>query len=348
MILLGGQGTRLRPFTITTPKSFLPIANIPMIHYQLVLLAKYKIDNVVLAVSPHCQKHREFFSIAKSLGINLHLSCERKPLGTAGGIRNAYKFLKGNEPFFVFNGDIISDCDLDKMLECHKVSGADVSIAVVEVENPRDFGVIIVDGEKRISQFIEKPQNPVSNLINAGIYIIHPEILDEMPADREVSIEREVFPALIERGKKLFAYVHKGYWKDVGTIQNYRSANFDIVEGRVNVYFSGLSNEIPASKSVQVNGKLKLGEKVILGNNVITSGTVVIGDGCYVGDNTILKDAIIFRNVLVGKNCIIENSIIGNSTFIEDNCEIRDSAVADGCRFCQYTKIRNSGNPERL
>lgn len=334
----------MRPFTLTMPKSFLPIANIPMIHYQLMLMAKYKIDNVILAVSPQCNKYKEFLSIAKSLGINLYLSCERNPLGTAGGIRNAYRFLKGNEPFFVFNGDIISDCNLEKMIEFHKSSGADVSIAVVEVENPKDFGVIVVDGEKRISQFIEKPQDPVSNLINAGIYIIQPDILNEIPAGREISIEKEVFPDLIKKGKKLFAYIHKGYWKDVGTIQNYKAANFDIVEGKVNVFCYGLSKEEPASKSVQISGRLKIGEKVILGKNVVANGTVIIGDGCYIGDNTVLKDAIIFKNVLVGKNCIIENSIIGNSTFIEDNCEIRDSAIADSCRFCQYTKIRNSSN----
>lgn len=304
------------------------------------LLARYKIENVVLAVSPHCQKHKELSRIAKSLGIRHYLSCEKKPLGTAGGIRNAYKFLKGDEPFFVFNGDIISDCNLGEMFSFHKDNGADVSIAVVKVASPKEFGVILTDGEQRIHQFIEKPEIPVSNLINAGIYIVQPNVLDEIPEGREVSIEKEIFPELIKKRKKLVAYVHKGYWKDVGTIQNYKAANFDIVEGKVNIFCEGLLTEkqLPVKK-VQLNGKLKLGEKVIFGDNVVINGTVIIGDGCYIGENTVLKDAIISKNVFIGKNCLIEDSIIGNSTFIEDNCEIRDSAIADTSRLCRYTKI---------
>ncbi|MCM8814451.1 MAG: NDP-sugar synthase [Candidatus Omnitrophica bacterium] len=329
MILLGGQGTRLRPFTLSRPKSFLPVANVPMIHYQLMLLAKYKVDNVILAISPHCKKYRDFLNIAKNLGIKLSLSCEKYPLGTGGGIKNAFRYLKGDEPFFVFNGDIISDCNLEKMLAFHKSSRSDVSIAVVKVENPKDFGVLVIDEEKRIRQFIEKPEVPVSNLINAGIYIFQPEILDEIPSGREVSVEKETFPYLIRSGKKVYAYIHDGYWMDVGTLDKYRIANFDIMEGKLKI---GLN--------VTNTGKLLTGENVVFEKDVEARGAVIIGDGCHIGKNTVLKDSILFENVKIGKNCLIENSIIGRDVHIECNCEIHDSAIADRCRLRHYTKIK--------
>lgn len=340
LILLGGQGTRLRPFTLTTPKSFLPVANVPLIYYQLMLLVQYKVDNVILAINSQCHIRREIFSTARDLGIKISVSCEKYPLGTAGAIRNANKFFKGNEPFFVFNGDIICDCDLGKMIEFHKDNGADVSIATTEIENPRNFGVIIVDEQKRIKQFIEKPQEPISNLINAGIYIMQPDVVEEIPSAREVSIEKEVFPNFIKNGKNLFAYVHTGYWKDVGTLQNYRVANFDMLEKKMKFDYGMEPEQVSRYfENVRVNGRLKIGKDVIFGENVVINGSVIIGDGCYVGENTVLNDTIVFNNILIGKNCCIRNSIIGNNVFIEDNCEIIDSAIADGCRLCQHTRL---------
>lgn len=337
MILLGGFGTRLRPFTLTIPKSFLPVANIPMIHYQLSLMARYGIDSVILSVGQHCKKYKPKLSIAKHLGIDISICCENKPLGTAGGIKNASHLLKGNEPFFVFNGDIIADFNLEKMLSSHKRCGADVSIAVVEVENPKDFGVIVVDEKNKIKQFIEKPQKPVSNLINAGVYIINPEILDEIPSGKEVSIEKETFPHLINAGKNVFAYLHKGYWIDIGTIEKYKKANFDIVEGKADFDFAK-HLIVGRDKKIGTNGKLTVGKNVVFEKNVETKGTVIIGDDCFVGENTVLADTILFKKVSVGKNCFIENSVIGNSSIIGDDCKIKSLAIADKSKLCRFSK----------
>lgn len=336
VILLGGFGTRLRPFTLTTPKSFLPVANVPMIHYQLSLLARYGIDSVILSVGQHCKNYKSRLDIAKDLGIKISICCESKPLGTAGGIKNASNLLKENEPFFVFNGDIIADFNLEKMLSFHKRCGADVSIGVVEVENPKDFGVIVVDEKNKIMQFIEKPQQPVSNLINAGVYIINPEILDEIPSGREVSIEKETFPHLINSGKKLFAYLHKGYWIDIGTVEKYKKANFDVVEGRADFAKDLIAGR---TKKIGKDGKLKVGKNVVFEKNVEIKGSVIIGDDCFIGENTVLADSILFKKIYVGKNCFIENSVIGNASVIEDDCKIKGLAIADKSRLCKHSKI---------
>ncbi len=333
----------MRPFTITTPKSLLPVANVPLIQYQLILLAGYGINYVVLAVNSQRKKYTELLKTARSLGINLCFSCEKYPLGTAGGIKNACRFLKGNDPFIVFNGDILSDCNLQQMLSFHKSTGADVSIAIVEVANPKDFGVIVIDNERRIQQFIEKPEQPVSNLINAGVYIMQPDILNEIPSGEEVSIEKEIFPHLIKTGRKLFAYMHNGYWMDVGTIEKYKNANFDVIEGKVN-FNSGKKleeNTVVAGETVHIRGRICCGKNVVFGKNVEIDGTVIIGDNCFIGENTSIKNAILFRSVMVGRNCLIHDSIIGKASLIEENCEILHSAVADNSRICRHTKIGN-------
>ncbi|HOK80186.1 MAG TPA: NDP-sugar synthase [bacterium] len=341
MILLGGFGTRLRPFTLTTPKSLLPVACIPLIYYQFELLAKHGINSVILAVNPHCKRYRELFSMAKSLGIKLYLSCEKKPMGTAGAIKNAKKFLQDG-PFFVFNGDILTDCNLTQMLQFHKSSGADVSIAGIEVQDPAHFGVIIFDQNNRIKNFIEKPQQPVSKIINAGIYIIQPDVVDEIPSGREVSIEKETFPQLIEKGRHLYSYIHTGYWMDVGTIDSYKKANFDAVDGRIKLEHKEKYCKEGAVRNIQFEGKLKTGKNVVFGENVVIKGTVIIGDNCYIGNGSVLQDVVLFKDVFVGKNCLIENSIIGNSVIVEENCEIKNIAVGDRCHLCQYTRTIKS------
>ncbi len=340
LILLGGFGTRLRPFTLTTPKSLLPVANRPLLQYQLFLLSKYGIDTVILAIGQHCKKHKEVFSIAKETNIKIYLSLERNALGTAGGIKNASKFLRGEKEFFVFNGDIVSDCNLGEMLDFHRKKGSFATICAVRVKNPSAFGVIDIDGDRRIRAFVEKPEQPVSNIINAGIYIFQSDILGEIPDGKETSIEKETFPELIKKEKDVYTFVHNGYWIDVGTIENYRRANFDAI----NLRFGSEERKkdtVPTElyKNICIQGNLITGKDVVLGDGVEIKGDVIIGDGCYVGSGTIIQDSVLFKKVMIGKNCHVSQSIIGNSVIIEDNCRIENCAIADISRLCQFSKI---------
>lgn len=342
MILLGGFGTRLRPFTLTTPKWLLPIANKPLLHYQLFLLSRYGIDTAILAIGKHCKKHREIFSIAKDTGTKLYLSCEKNPLGTAGGIKHAYKFLKGEKEFFVFNGDIISDCNLETMLNFHREKNSFATICTVTVKNPLTFGVIEIDDAKNIKAFVEKPQQPVSNLINAGIYIFQSDILNEISDGKETSIEKETFPFIISKGKKVIAYVHEGYWIDVGTIENYKKANFDAINLRFGN--NDLKNDTISSKiyrNISIQRNLITGKDVVFGKGVEVKGNVIIDDGCYIGSGTIIQDTVLFKRIMIGENCYISQSIIGNCVLIEDNCRIENCAIADSSRLSQFSKISN-------
>ncbi len=327
---------------MTTPKSFLPVVNKPLIYYQFYLLSKYGIDTVILAIGQHCKTYKEVFSIAKKAGIKLYISCEKNPLGTAGGIKNSRKFLKGEKEFFVFNGDIISDCDLEEMLNFHKEKDAFATICTTTVDNPSAFGVIDIDGEKRIRAFIEKPLKPASNIINAGIYILQSDILNEIPDGKETSIEKETFPELINKGKGLYAFLHTGYWIDVGTIENYKKANFDAI--KLKSYIE--DSDDPSSnnnfyRNICIQGSLIKGKNIVFGEGVEIRGNVIIGDGCYIGSKAIIQDSILFENVIIGENSWVSQSIIGNSVFIEDNCEVKNCAIADSSRLCRFSKIAN-------
>jgi len=345
LLLIGGFGTRLRPFTLTTPKALLPVVNKPFILYQLSLLKKYGIEEVILGVGYKGHEFKKIQSIAKSLGLRAYLSFEKKPLGTAGGIRNAYKFLKGKEPFFVFNGDVLADFNLEAILDFHKGKNAYVTIGVVEVENPSAYGVLVVDENRKIEKFIEKPKEPVSNLINAGVYVFQPEVLEEIPPGKEVSVERETFPQILEKGKEMYAFLHTGYWLDVGTTDKFMKANFDVLNGKIKLAYEPKDENIEKgenttiSEDVKVDGKLITGKNCIVGNGVVIKWNVIAGDGCHIKDGAVVQDSIIFENVVIGENSEISNSVIGKEVIIGENCRIRNSFIADKSLLLPFTKM---------
>lgn len=338
ILLLGGFGTRLRPFTITTPKSLLPLVNIPFISYQLELLRKYGIKEVILAVGYKGEQFKKILDIGKKMGLKTYLSFEKTPLSTGGGIKKAEKFLKGEEPFFVFNGDVLADFNLEKILSFHKEKNAYITIGIVKVDNPSSYGLIITDSDMRIKKFIEKPkpEEIITDTINAGIYVFQPEVLEEIPKGIEVSIEKETFPQTLEKGKEIFGYLHYGYWLDIGTIEKYRKANFDIIDGKINLLY------IPSDEkgeNLKIDGKLIVGKNTIIKNNSEFKGNVIVGKNVFIGDRCFLKDTIIFDNVIIEDNCIIENCVIANSVILKKNCEIKNLALADKSFIYEFSKI---------
>ncbi len=310
LLLSGGEGTRMRPFTLTTPKPMLPVANVPLISRQFELLKQYNIDESVVSAGYKAEYFRRVIGdLAKKSGVKVHLCVENTPLGTGGGVRNACRFFrKDSSPFFVFNGDIISDLNLKKMLDIHKNTGACAVIALVKVSNPSAYGLVLTDEDMKIKKFIEKPkpEEIVTDTINAGVYVFSPEIVDAIPPDNPVSLERAVFPYLLESGKKLMGYVHCGYWIDVGTVEKYKKANFDMLEGNF----------------------LK-GENTVLKEGVKTRGRVIIGDNCSVGRGVHLENSIVMNDSVIKEGCIISDSVIGSGVLIGNNCEIRTAAIAD-------------------
>jgi len=346
LLLLGGFGTRMRPFTITTPKSLLPVVNIPFIRYQFALLKKYNIKEVILGVGYKGEEFKKILGIAKEMGLKPYLSFEKKPLGTAGGIRNAYKFLKGKEPFFVFNGDILADFNLEKIMSLHKEKNAYVTIGLVKVDNPSAYGLVITDENMKIQKFVEKPKPDeiVSDTINAGVYVFNPEVLEEIPPGKEVSVERETFPQILEKGKDMFGYVHYGYWLDVGTIDKFKKANFDVLDGKIELEYKSSGENLEADKTAVISENIEIEGKLVVGKNSVIergskfSGKVIVGDGVYIGENVQIENSIIFSETVIRENSVIVNSIIGEKVFIKNNSEIKNSALGDNCFIVEFSK----------
>lgn len=315
VILAGGLGTRLRPLTYTTPKPLLPVLNKPMI-VRLIESFPESISRVVIAVSYMAEKIREFFE-KYDCGKEILVVNEEKPLGTGGAIKNVSQYLTEN--FFVFNADNFSSLNLLEMEEFHKTHRGIGTIALWEVENPEPYGVVKLDSNKRILAFKEKPKlwEAPSRKINAGIYIFNKKILDFIP-DGEVSLERTVFPAILDEG--LYGFEFQGYWIDCGKPNEFLQTNkFFLAQGLGKI-------------ESRVEGFLL--EPVAIGKNLEGCGyslgpNVCIGNNCRIGAETVIKDAVIFDNVWIGNNVYIEQSIIGNGVKISDGKVIKGRVVGD-------------------
>lgn len=345
LLLLGGLGTRLKPFTLTTPKPLLPVANIPFVKYQFALLKKYGIEDIVLGLGYRSKDFKDIVKIGKDMGLRITLSFEDKPLGTGGGIRKAYKCLSAggkNEPFLVFNGDVLADFNMEKILMLHKEKSSSVTIGLVKVANPADYGLVITGEEMKVEKFIEKPspQEVVSDTVNAGIYVFDtPEILKEIPEDKEISVEKEIFPGLLREGKPVFGYVHYGYWLDIGTVDSYKKANFDVLEGRFNPDYRPKINSSAGGRIIN-EGNLSVGKNAFIGEGTRIKGNVAIGDDCFIGEGSLLQDAVILSSTAVKGSSVIANSVIGKEVYIGEHSDIIDTVLADKSLLRPYTKIK--------
>ena len=231
VVLVGGEGTRLRPLTYTTPKPLLPIANVAFLERQLAWLAGHGVDEVVLSIGYLPDAFHAHFPDDRFGSVRLRYAVEEKPLGTAGGIRFAAEGI--NERFIVCNGDVLTALDLGAMLRFHEARGADASIYLSRVEDPSAFGVVPTRDDGEVVGFIEKPprdQAP-TDWINAGTYVLEPSVIERIPPRMNVSIERETFPRMVVNRGSLYAYQDDGYWLDMGTPQKYLQAHLDVLAG---------------------------------------------------------------------------------------------------------------------
>src|SRR5207247_5081971 len=216
VVMAGGEGTRLRPLTSNQPKPMVPIVGKPCMEHILELLREHGMTDVVITVAFLPQAIRSYFGDGSALGMQIGYSVEESPLGTAGSVRLAAKQL--DETFLVISGDALCDVDLSKLVEFHKERGAAVTIGLKSVENPLEFGIVVTDEEGRIERFLEKPSwgQVFSDTINTGIYVLEPEVLKHVPADRPFDFSKELFPYLLEMGRPLYGHVMDGYWQDIG------------------------------------------------------------------------------------------------------------------------------------
>src|SRR4051812_29032945 len=272
VILAGGEGTRLRPLTSNQPKPMLPIANVPMMRHVVRLLAEHGFDDIVVTVAFLANQIRNYFGDGAEFGVRMRYATEDSPLGTAGSVRNAMDEL--DETFLVIAGDVITDIDLSAVVKAHSDRGAFASIALKRVNNPVEFGIVITRDDGSIERFLEKPTwgQVFSDTINTGIYVLEPGIFDFIPQGEVVDFSGDVFPAVLEQNLPLYGHIVDGYWEDVGTVEAYRAAHEDILDGRVHVDLPGF----------RVREGVWVGEGADISPDATVEGPVIIGDNARV------------------------------------------------------------------
>jgi mannose-1-phosphate guanylyltransferase len=321
ILLVGGQGTRLRPLTLSAPKPLLPTAGVPFLCHQFARAAAAGITHVVLATSYRAEMFRESFGDGAAFGLSIEYVYEDIPLGTAGGIRNAASRLRGgpDDPVVVLNGDVLSGHDIGAQLDMHRKADAAATLHLVEVPDPARFGCVPTDPAGRVTAFLEKTPNPVTNRINAGCYVFTRRVIDAIPADRPVSVERETFPGLIGVGQIVMGYAESAYWLDVGTPQTYVRGSCDLVLGRL------VSPALPGP----CGAALVLPGASVADGAVVSGGTVV-GPGSEIGAGATVEGSVLFSDVRIGPGAVVRDSIVGAGAQIAAGATVQDVVIGDG------------------
>jgi mannose-1-phosphate guanylyltransferase len=333
VILVGGEGTRLRPLTYSIVKAMVPVLNKPFIEYVIRYLRNHNIKEIILAMGYKPDCITDYFGDASQLGAKLIYSVESEPLGTAGAIKNAEQYI--DDTFFIMNGDIFTDLNLTDMLSFHKNKGAKVTIALTPVEDPTRFGVVETDSNRRVTRFVEKPSRDqvTSNMVNAGVYITETEVLKRVPQGKRFMFERDVFPALLAEGEPVFGYATDAYWIDTGTPEQYLQLSSDLMFGKsVQVPFK--PDEIRINKEVSVHPQAKLTGPILIdkdctiGKGVELKGPVAMGTDCTIRDGAIIENSILWRNVTVGEQAILKDCIVASDSCIDNKACIECATIA--------------------
>ena len=293
ILLVGGRGTRLAPLTNNTPKPMLQVAGVPFTEHQINKARAAGITEIVLATSFKAELFEPYFGDGKNFGISIKYAIEEVALGTGGAISNAGSMLEGSGPVAIFNGDVLSKHDLDGQFKFHQANGADVTLYLTEVEDARAYGAVELDNTGRVTAFNEKMENPPTNIINAGCYIFNRGIIDSIPVGKVISVERETFPQLLASGAKVFGFVDKSYWLDIGTPAALLKASRSLV--------------FEMSKDF-----LALPESVIASDAILTGGSVV------------------GRCSRIESLAQIDGSVIGENAIVGVGARLKDCFVADG------------------
>ncbi len=335
-MLVGGFGTRLRPLTITTPKPMLPLANMPFLEIELLHLKKHGVDEVVLSTGYLPSIFDEYFGDGSRLGMKLIHVTEDEPLGTCGAIKNVEAHL-GTEPVIVCNGDILTDLDVGALVEYHRSKGAAVTITLTPVEDPTAYGLVPLDEEGRIKEFLEKPSwdQVVTNLINAGTYVLDPRVLEQVPPGENYSFERQLFPDLLAQGEPLYGFPSDCYWLDLGTPEKYLAAHHDILDGQVEVPLKGedrggrvfIGEGVEIDETAHVFGPLLIGDRVRIGPGARVGGQSCLGDGVQVGAEASIDGSVILENAVIGDRCVVDHSIVGRATSLGPSTRVAEGSV---------------------
>ena len=326
VILVGGEGTRLRPLTCNIPKAMVPILNRPFLEHLVSYLEKHGMKDIILAMGCLPDPIRGYFGDGDGFGVRITYVVEEPPLGTAGAVKNAGAFL--DEPFIVFNGDILTEIDLTAMMKHHREVKPKASIALTPVDNPTIYGVVETDAQGMVKRFVEKPNwdEVTSNMINAGIYILDPEVLAHVPASSYCMFENYLFPRLLDMDEPILSYPSDAYWIDIGTPEKYMQVNHDLLlkwKDR-DVRTDGKSQIHPEAR---VEGPVLLAEGCTIGEGAKIIGPAVIGPGCKIAKKAVIDGAVLWHGSEIGREAVIRNCIVCSHCHVKEGSQVLDNCV---------------------
>ena len=329
VILVGGKGTRLRPLTNSIPKPMLPVAGAPFLEHLLARIKAAGMTHVVLGTSFKAEVFEEHFGDGSHLGLEIEYVVEEEPLGTGGGIRNVLDHLRYDRAM-VFNGDVLGGTDLNAVLKTHVEQEADVTLHLLRVSDPRAFGCVPTDADGRVSAFLAKTEDPPTDQINAGSYVFNRSVIEKIPAGRPVSVEREIFPALLESGARVFGHVDQSYWRDMGTPADFVRGSSDLVRGIApSPLLDGRHGESLVDESSAIAGGALLLGGTVIGRGVEIGGGArveesVVFDGVQIEAGATVERCVIAAGVRIGARAHLVDCVIGEGAVIGARCELRD------------------------
>ena len=349
VILVGGEGSRLRPITSRVPKPAAPLLGRPLISYTLDNLVRHGVDRVVFSTGYLAAAIEAEVGDGSRWGLEVRYASEDSPLGTAGAIKNAASELRQGG-FLVLNGDILTDADLSAIVAFHKERNAAATLLTTAVDDPSRYGLVDVRTDGRVASFVEKPGDdwPGPGLINAGVYVLEHEVLDLVPPRQEFSIERGVFPSLAASGS-LYAFVGTGYWRDIGTPQSYLHAHFDLLRdslavGTVNVSVPGLVSISPLARihpEALVIPPVHVGRDAVIKRGAIVGPLTVLGHGAQVGRGSHVVASVLQDGVRVGRDALVEHSVIVRRARVGSESQLRDVVIGEACHVGKGNVLAN-------
>lgn len=321
VLLVGGKGTRLRPLTVHTPKPMLPTAGVPFLHHVLARAAAAGIEHVVLATSYRAEVFRDGLGDGSALGLRVDYVTEDVPLGTGGGIRNVAGLLESgpDDPVVILNGDVLSGHDLAAQITVHVAAGADATLHLTEVEDPRAFGAVPTDERGRVTAFLEKTPDPVTNRVNAGCYVFRRSVIDAIPPGRVVSVERETFPGLVADGSVVLGHVDPAYWLDLGTPEAFVRGSCDLVLGLV-----------PSPALPGEPGEALLLEGADVAEGAVLSRGTTVGRGAAVAAGAVVEGSVLFDGARVEAGAVVRASVVGRRARVGEGVSLTGAVVGDG------------------
>ncbi|HEX2903895.1 MAG TPA: NDP-sugar synthase [Jatrophihabitans sp.] len=327
IVLVGGKGTRLRPLTVTMPKPMLPIAGVPYLTHLLSRIRAAGITHVIMGTSYKAEVFSDYYGDGSDLGLELEYVVEETPLGTGGAIGNVAGLLR-HDTALIFNGDILTGCDLTDLLDTHRRTGADVSLHLTKVDDPRAFGCVPTDETGRVTAFLEKDPNPVTDQINAGTYVFNRDIIEAIPTDRPVSVERETFPGLLAAGARVMAHVDSTYWRDLGKPSDFVSGSADLIRGIApSAALPGPIGEALIKPGAQVEpgatvtGGSAIGERAHIAAGAVVDGSVLLDD-VRVLEGAVVRDSIVGAGAVIGAGTVLDGAVIGDRAHLGAGLEL--------------------------